>query len=279
MTASPAPASSAPLSVVVVDGDALTRRRLVRLLRAGRDVDVVGDAASMAEAALIVREHRPDVIVADADAEPPEDGRGADAPLLVALAAHEALALRAFRLGAVDCLVKPVEADALAVAVERVRERLQQRSLARTGLRLLALLADALHTDGSFPVDGPRPAGLSGATMMPPRRRVDRIAVREDDRLFFVAVDDVDWFEAAGNYVRLHAGTAVHQVRGTLAAIGGTLDAARFVRIHRGTIVNVDRIRELKPWFTGDYLLLLKDGTELRLSRTYRDQLQAALFG
>lgn len=278
MIASPAAAPSIPLSVLVIDGDALTRRRLVRLLRAERDVDVVGDAPSLADAGAALRDHRPDVIVADADAAPGEAGDG-DAPVLVALASHDAVALRAFRLGAVDCLIKPVEADALTAAVERARARLHQRTLARTGLRLLSLLADALHADGPFGGGTASATAASAATIGPARRRVDRIAVREGDRLFFVTVDDVDWFEAAGNYVRVHVGHAVHQVRGTLAAIGGTLDAGRFVRVHRGTIVNVDRIRELKPWFTGDYLLLLKDGTELRLSRTYRDQLQAALFG
>src|SRR5687768_16638687 len=217
MIASPASAPAMPLSVLVIDGDALTRRRLVRLLRAERDVDVVGDAASLADAGTALRDHRPDLIVADADAAPLDTVDG-DAPVLVALASHDALALRAFRLGAVDCLIKPVEADALTAAVERARARLHQRTLARTGMRLLSLLADALHTDGPFGgglTPGSGAAG-SAATIGPARRRVDRIAVREGDRLFFVTVDDVDWFEAAGNYVRVHVGNAVHQVRGTL---------------------------------------------------------------
>lgn len=280
MTASPVTAAAAPLTVLVLDADALTRRRVVRLLRSERDLDVLADVACMADAVPALGDQRVDVIVADAEVAPAaaELAGGSEPPLLVVLASHEAAALRAFRIGAVDCVVKPVEADALAAALERVRERVQQRTLARTGLRLLALLADALQPEGAHVADDGRAPRMGGA-LSPARRRADRIAVRDGDRLFFVTVDDVDWFEAAGNYVRVHVGSTVHQVRGTLAALGDTLDSARFVRVHRGTIVNVDRIRELKPWFTGDYLLLLKDGTELRLSRTYRDHLQAALFG
>jgi two-component system LytT family response regulator len=109
------------------------------------------------------------------------------------------------------------------------------------------------------------------------RRFPDRIPIRGDGRVIFVRVADVDWAEAAGNYVRLHAGREVHLLRETMAALEGALDPARFVRIHRSAIVNVDRIKELQPWFAGDYIVILRDGRQLKLSRTYREQLQSRM--
>jgi two-component system LytT family response regulator len=95
--------------------------------------------------------------------------------------------------------------------------------------------------------------------------------------VFVVKVSDVDWFEAQGNYVRVHAGKQAHLIRETITAVESSLNPAQFARIHRSTVVNLDRIRELQPWFAGDYLVILKDGTQLKLSRTFRDQLQARL--
>ena len=95
--------------------------------------------------------------------------------------------------------------------------------------------------------------------------------------MFVVKVSDVDWFEAQGNYVRVHSGKAAHLIRETISAVEASLNPAQFARIHRSTVVNLDRIRELQPWFAGDYLVILKDGTQLKLSRTFRDQLQARL--
>jgi len=105
----------------------------------------------------------------------------------------------------------------------------------------------------------------------------NRLTVKVDGRVRFVDVASVDWFEAHGNYVRLHVGSTTHVVRETISAIEAALNPSQFARIHRGTIVNIDRIRELQPWFAGDYLMILKDGTQLKLSRTYREQLQTRL--
>ena len=102
----------------------------------------------------------------------------------------------------------------------------------------------------------------------------DRIAVRDDGRVIFVRVADVDWAEAAGNYVRLHVGREVHLVRETMAALEAALDPGRFVRIHRSAIVAVDRIKELQPWFAGDYVVTLHNGVKLRMSRTYRENIE-----
>ena len=287
MTASLAPAPpAAPLTVFLVEPDALARRRTLRLLRAARDVRVLGDAAcaDSARGALGALDGgRPDLILADAITGPLDVPDGDD-PLFVAIADDDALALRAFRRGAVDCVARPIVAQELSAALERVRDRLRQRALARAGEQLLGMLGDALRAEIGGVVPWAAGAGAATATRGAPgrggrSRPMDRIAVRHGERVCFVAVDEVDWIGADGNYVRVHAAGAVHEVRGTLAAFEASLDPTRFVRIHRGTIVNVDRIREIKPWLTGDYLLSLRDGTELRLSRTYREQLQAILLG
>ena len=108
-------------------------------------------------------------------------------------------------------------------------------------------------------------------------RRLERLMVKSDGRIYFVRIDDVDWIEAAANYVRMHVGNEIHLLRETLTALEKKLDPARFVRIHRSTIVNLERIRELQPAFHGDYVIVLVDGTELAVSRGFRDNLKDAL--
>jgi two-component system LytT family response regulator len=103
--------------------------------------------------------------------------------------------------------------------------------------------------------------------------------VRSDGRLYFVRIDDIDWIEAAGNYVKLHAGRETHLMRETMSGIEKLLDPSRFLRIHRSAIVNLDRVREMQPWFSGEYTVILRDGTQLRLSRVYRDRLETWMHG
>ena len=112
---------------------------------------------------------------------------------------------------------------------------------------------------------------------MPRTRFLDRLMVKHDGRVFFVKVSDVDWFEASGNYVRVHTGKVSHLIRETMHHVEAQLDPSMFVRIHRAVIVNIDRIKELQPWFAGDYVVILRDGRQLKLSRTYREHLQSRM--
>ncbi|HEX2210685.1 MAG TPA: LytTR family DNA-binding domain-containing protein, partial [Longimicrobium sp.] len=118
---------------------------------------------------------------------------------------------------------------------------------------------------------GARLAGAAAAPREP--AHTTRLLVKNGERMFFVPVEKIDWLEAEGNYVRLHCGREAHLVRGTLSGMEEQLDPRRFTRIHRSTIVNLDRVKEVRPWFAGDYLVKLHDGAELRLSRRYRDHL------
>jgi two-component system LytT family response regulator len=267
-----------PIRVLLADDEPLGRRRLVRFLRAEPDADVVAECGSGEEAVAALAREEVDLVLLDVQM-PDLDGFGviervgADRmPPVVFVTAYDAYAVRAFEVHALDYLLKPVTAERFAAAFARARGHLDQTSSARMGRRLQAMLAQVL---------APEPAGaggVAGAAAPGPRpRHVDRLQVKDDGRVYFVRADDVDWFEADGNHVRLHVGAATHTIRETIAALDAALRPDRFARIHRSTIVNLDRIRELQPWFAGDYLVLLRDGTQLKLSRTYREQLQQRL--
>ena len=269
-----------PIRVLLADDEPLARRRLLRFLRSEPDADVVAECASGSEAARVLREGEP-VDLALLDVQMPDlDGFGVIAevgaermPPIIFVTAYDAYALRAFEVHALDYLLKPVTADRFREAFTRAREHLDRASTASMGRRLKALLANVLAAE-----QGTNGVGAGDPIAMPERQRfADRLTIKDNGRVFFVRVTDVDWFEAHGNYVRVHVGTTTHLIREALSVVEASLSPDRFARIHRSTVVNIDRIRELQPWFAGDYIVLLKDGTQLKLSRTYRDQLQVRL--
>ena len=266
-----------PIRVLLADDEPLARRRLLRFLRTETDADVVAECASGTEAVRLLRTEPVDLALLDVQM-PDLDGFGVIAevgpermPPVIFVTAYDAYALRAFEVHALDYLLKPVTADRFREAFTRARDHLDRQSTASMGRRLKAMLANVLAGEGGD--DG------AGAGAAPPERQrfADRLTIKANGRVFFVRVTDVDWFEAHGNYVRVHVGTTTHLIREALSVVEASLSPDRFARIHRSTVVNIDRIRELQPWFAGDYIVLLKDGTQLKLSRTYRDQLQVRL--
>jgi two-component system, LytTR family, response regulator len=290
-----------PIRVLIADDEPLARRRLVRFLRAEPDVEIVAECAGGAAAVAALAEHEVDLALLDVQM-PDMDGfevvaahlaaRGADRmPPVMFVTAYDEYAIRAFEVHALDYLLKPVTAERFQAAFKRAREHMERVRAAHAGRRLKAMLEQVLAGEraadggsaglsaiaaawaaggGGFAPPAPAPAAPSG-------QYADRITIKTDGRVFVVKVSDVDWFEAQGNYVRVHAGKAAHLIRETITAVESSLNPAQFARIHRSTVVNLDRIRELQPWFAGDYLVILKDGTQLKLSRTFRDQLQARL--
>ena len=288
-----------PIRVAIADDEPLARRRLVRFLRAEPDVEIVAECAGGAAAVAALAEHEVDLALLDVQM-PDMDGfevvsahlaaRGADRmPPVVFVTAYDEYAIRAFEVHALDYLLKPVTAERFQAAFKRAREHMERLRAAQAGRRLKAMLEQVLA--GEHAADGAGgglsaiaaawAGGAASATSAPPAapqgQYADRITIKTDGRVFVVKVSDVDWFEAQGNYVRVHAGKAAHLIRETITAVESSLNPAQFARIHRSTVVNLDRIRELQPWFAGDYLVILKDGTQLKLSRTFRDQLQARL--
>jgi two-component system LytT family response regulator len=166
--------------------------------------------------------------------------------------AYDQHALRAFQVRALDYLLKPFDRERFTEALQRARQQLERDDSGDIGRRLLALVKD-LRRD-------------------PPK--ADRLVVKSGGRLFFLRTDEIDWVEAAGNYVRLHVGNTSHLLRETMTAMEARLDPEKFVRIHRCRIVNVDRIQEMQPWLNGEYAVVLRTGARLTLSRGYREKLQ-----
>ena len=249
------------LRTLIVDDEPVARRRLRRLLRGIEDVAVAGECGDGAAAIDAIRETTPDVVLLDVQM-PELDGFGVlqamspeEIPVVIFVTAFDQYALRAFEVHALDYLLKPVEHERLQTAMARARTRLQERQGARVDAKVLALLQ----------------------TLAPERKYLARIPVRREGRVQVLDLADVDWIGAADNYVTLHAGSREFLVRDTMGRLERELDPDRFVRVHRSAIVQVDRIRELVPDFHGDFTLVLKNGVELTLSRTFRPKVEALL--
>ena len=176
-------------------------------------------------------------------------------PLVVFVTAYDQHALRAFQVRALDYLLKPFDKERFQEALQRARAQIQREETGDLGRRLLALVKD-LRRD---------------------QPKTDRLVVKSGGRLFFLRTDEIDWIEAAGNYVRLHVGTASHLLRETMNSIEARLDPEKFFRIHRSRIVNMERIQEMQPWLNGEYAVVLRNGTRVTLSRGYREKLQERL--
>ena len=251
------------LRVAILDDEAPAREGLRLRLRAEPDVLVVGEFADAATAVAHLRADPPDLLFLDVEM-PGLDGfelleRTAGLPLpVVFVTAHESYAVRAFAARALDYLLKPVEQHRLREALARAREHAARAEKGELVDRLREWL-DALGA--ARPEGAAEPAARPGAA---------RIAVRRDGVVQLVNPQDVDWVDAAGDGVQLHVGGAVLRANRSMGEMLELLDPAQFVRIHRSTIVNLARVRELQPWFHGEYVVVLHDGGRLKLSRCYR---------
>jgi len=265
------------LRVLIVDDESFARQRLRRLLSEQADVEVVGEAANGREAIALITTHNPDVVLLDVQM-PRVDGfgvlRGLDgpSPLVIFVTAFDEHAVAAFGVHAFDYILKPVEPARFADAIARARTQIAQTTAAERHAKLVSFLEagpSAPARDGG--AGAMEPVGTGG------RAPLDRLLVKEEGRMYFVPVGEIDWIEAFGNYAKLHTGQKTHLIRETMATLERALDARRFARIHRSTIVNLDRIRQMDLWGSGDYMVRLADGTQLKLSRWYRDRLEARL--
>ena len=250
------------IRTIVVDDEPIARARVVSLLGEEPDIEVVGECSSGSQAVSAISSASPDLVFLDVEM-PEMDGfelartLGSERmPPVVFITAFEEYALRAFEVHALDYLLKPFSAQRFKSALSHARQQLAQRqATSNLGQQLLAMLPDMRRRE--------------------PRQ--DRLVVKASGRVYFVRTADIDWCEAAGNYVCLHVGQQSHLVRDTMGHLETQLDTQQFVRIHRSTIVNVDRIQELRSSFNGEHVVLLRDGTRLTLSRGYRDALQTRL--
>ena len=244
------------IRTLIVDDEPLARDRVKRLLRDEEDIEVVGECGNGKDAIDFIKSKNPDLVFLDIQM-PEKSGLdvvkslgGKRFPTIVFVTAYDKYALQAFDVHALDYLLKPFNRERIKRAVARAREQVEHRRMGNLDERLNSLIAD-LRSEKKY---------------------LERLVVKSVGRVFFLKTEEIDWIEAAGNYVKLHVGRDSHMIRETMNGIEAKLDPDKFLRIHRSTVVNIDRIKELHPMFSGDYAVILRDGTELALSRNYRDR-------
>jgi len=249
------------IRVLIVDDEPLARKRLRELLKDDSEIAIIGECANGDETISATRELAPDLIFLDVQM-PGIDGLavsetldGRQSPLVIFVTAYEQYAVRAFDVQAVDYLLKPFDRARFAQALQRAKERLREKRRDDVNLQILDLLSEIK--------DKPQ--------------YLDRLVIKNNDRVFVLKSDEIDWIEAEGNYVRVHFGKQSSLIRETLTGLAAQLDPRKFPRIHRSRLVNIDRIQELQPWSHRDWRIILRGGAELRLSRNYRDQLHQLL--
>ncbi len=252
------------IRTIVVDDEPLGRERIVSLLAGRPGVEVVAECGDGRSAIEAVRREAPHLMFLDVQM-PERDGfavmeavGGERLPLVVFVTAYDVYALRAFEVRALDYLLKPFDQARFEQTLERVRTELAHFESDALARRVLAM-ANEFRSE--------RPPSA------------DRLVVKSGGRVSFLRTREIDWIEAAGNYLKLHVGSESHLIRQTMALMEEQLDPATFVRIHRSQIVNIDRIKEMHPLFNGEYEVVLRTGARLTLSRGYRDRLQSRLGG
>lgn len=257
------PVVSRQLRVLLIDDEPLARQKMRRFLAAEPDVEILGECEDGASAIDEILRLRPDLIFLDVQM-PPTDGfavldavRMEYLPQVVFVTAYDSYALKAFEVHALDYLLKPFDRDRLVRSLGRARAALAEPGDAGLGGRLVALL-DRLEA---------------------PRRLLSRFVVKMSGRIYFLRVADVDWLEAEGNYIVLHSGKEKHLIRETMCRIEARLDPAQFVRLHRSTIANIERVKEIRSVLDGEQVVVLEDGTRLPVSRGYRDAVQRLFDG
>jgi two-component system LytT family response regulator len=249
------------LKILIADDEPLAREDLKLLVRDDPDVDSIAEARNGREAVAAIHDQRPDLVLLDVQM-PRMDGLavveavGAGRmPAVVFVTAHDRYAIRAFEINAVDYLLKPVTAERFRIAFQRAKSRLGLGASGESARQMLSVLESIAN----------------------PQRHVSRLAVRTGDRTLFLAVEEIDWIEAAQNYVRLHAGPSAHLVHVPLNTIEASLDPAAFVRIHRSLIVNVKRIKQVWTLSHGQYVVELLSGERLQSGRTYAERVRQLL--
>jgi two-component system, LytTR family, response regulator len=247
------------IRTLIVDDEPLARERLVDLLHGDPEIEIAGECGDGLAAVAAIEDHKPDLIFLDVQM-PELDGFGVlEAielkPVIVFVTAYDLYALRAFEVHALDYLLKPFDRERFDKALQRAKHQIDRERAGAVNQELIALLADLKAR--------PKP--------------LERLVIKAGGRVFFLRVDEIDWIEAAANYVKLHVGKESHLQRETINGLAAKLDPDKFLRIHRSIIVNLERVKELQPWFHGDYVVIMQDGTQLNSSRNYREQLRKLL--
>jgi two-component system LytT family response regulator len=243
---------------VVVDDERLAREGLVKLLSKDPEIEIVGTAADGDQAVTMIRELAPDIVFLDVQI-PEIDGFGVVAtigvenmPVLIFVTAYDQYTLKAFEVHALDYLLKPFDETRFAQTLKRAKQQISSAATQKPKLR--GLMNDPIA-----------------------QKPLKRLPIKAGGKFVFLDLEEIDYIEAAGNYLCVHAGQKEYLTRETMASSEVKLQSSDLVRIHRSVIINRGRVRELKPWFTGEYVVILNNGKELTLSRGYRDRLPLLL--
>ena len=271
---------SGKIRALIVDDEALSRRGLMIRLRSAPDIEVIGEAVNGRSAIEAIREHQPDLVFLDIEmpglsgfdviGQLPTESM----PMIVFVTAFDRYAIQAFEARAVDYLLKPVDELRFADALDHIREQLKQRQAVCHRDRLVQLMADLKGSD-DWPGDSIDAAlraesAAAGVRVLP---------IRQGRDIVRVATRDIDWIDAAGDYMCVHAAGQTYILRGTMKSLEDDLDPVLFQRVHRSTIVNLERVTRLRPHINGEFFLVLDGGHEIKLSRTYRDKVEYFLKG
>ncbi len=250
------------IKTIIVDDEPLAREKLRGFLENEADIEIIGECRDGREALETIESEKPDLVFLDVQM-PEMDGfevldnlEPQNLPTVVFVTAYDQYAIKAFDVHAVDYLLKPFDRQRFGEALGRARAEHERRQAGDVRRQLLALLQEVESRREKYPA---------------------RLVIKTSGRVVFIKVDEIDWVDAAGNYVRIHAGGDSHMLRETMGRLEERLDPEKFLRIHRSTIVNIECIRELQQQFHGDYLVVLKNGQRLTLSRSYRDRIQDLL--
>ncbi len=248
------------IRTIIVDDEPLARNKLKLFLADEPDFEIVHECSNGRDAIALLEKQRADVLFLDIQM-PEVDGFGVvealppeRLPFVVFVTAHDAFALKAFEVHALDYLLKPFDRERLKQTLLHIRKAFQHTAIERHQNQILSLLND----------------------LKSHQKRPERILIRSEGRVYFVNVQEIDWVEAEGNYLRLHVGSESHLLRQTMNSLERQLSPSRFIRIHRSTIVNIEKVKELRPWFQGEYLAILHGGKKLNVGKSYRKNLTDA---
>ncbi len=251
---------SRKLKAIIVDDEPPARRNLRALLKGAPDIEIARECGNGRDAVIGIRALEPDLVFLDVQMpemngfEVLEQLTDQPVPVIIFVTAYDQYALKAFEVSALDYLLKPFDDARFHKALSQARRQIEQQDAGELGRKLLTLM-------------GARETGTASP------RYLSRLMVKTGGRVIFIRTEEIDWIEAYDNYVRLHVGGKDHLLRQTMNELEAALNPERFARIHRSTIVNLDRVRELHPHFN-EHLVILHDGTELKLSRTRKEWLE-----
>lgn len=246
------------IRTVVVDDEPLACKRLEKLLKEDEEIELISLCANGEEAIKQIKEEQPDLVFLDIQM-PEINGFDVlqnidqdEAPLIIFVTAYDEYALKAFEVHALDYLMKPFKKERFFDSLNRAKKTLKQDSRAGMNSKIDNLLE----------------------YLEPAQGALSRILVKSSGRYFFLKTTDIDWIESAGNYVRIHSGGNNYLIRETMINMEKKLDSDTFFRIHRSTIINVNKVKELEQWFHGDYQVIMYNEEKLTMSRNYKELLE-----